>query len=141
MNNINIYGLIEELKPCDSCSGLNCFDNTCKDLDNWWKLKDEIHSLEEKVNKLELALERKEKEYMILEDDYNKNLNSMKVLYGWWANLVKSHKKYTKALDKYLEECAPDGCVGCPCHCNWVLDWNGKECLERRKKWCLDETN
>lgn len=61
------------------------------------KLEDENYDLKEKVHQLELALERKEKEYMILEDSYHCRIKD-------WEELCKGTNKLEKALDKACDE-------------------------------------
>lgn len=93
-----------------------------------WNMRvyeDETYELKEKIHHLELALERKEKEYMILEDDYDKHIKALDKLYL----LVSDFVRCPIYLNLELKRC-PTNCENNKHGECW------KECW---KEWCLDE--
>lgn len=94
-------------------------------------MNDEIYELKEKIHHLELALERKEKEYMILEDDYEKQTRTLE-------------KALDKACGKIAKICREDNLchtIFCPISLTMPCK-NECEHKEYWKEWCLnDETN
>lgn len=77
-------------------TGVTSLQDLIDRLNSIRKLEDENYDLKEKAHHLELALERKEKEYMILEDSYHCRIKD-------WEELCKGTNKLEKALDNACE--------------------------------------
>lgn len=138
-----IKDLLEKAHPCNMCEDRECCmssDKCLASLCAWWlqegfnkilneiRIKDDkIHDLEEKVKQLELALERKEREIMILEDENEKSAKGLMKLMNVIDKTCKelAYAYNTCPRDVYDYKCDCDNC-----------DKNYAKCW---KRWAMNE--